>query len=186
MMNRCKRIQQRPSAQYQKYADVFLKNASDEIWPHWSNDYQIWLEEGHLSEHAVEYSSLYKQSAKELAAASDHVIDNLSKEFVESAKLSLFLQSSWHKNQMMCWLLETKFNHLRELLFYIFGEWVDEVTEQSTNLHQAWHMIRISSNLSNNKFWRPDYFSNTIWDIKISCDFFWIGKWTHSLSTIHK
>ena len=50
--------------------------------PHQPNDYQIGLEEGHTSEQIIGYSLLYKQSAEELAAACDYIIDNLSKGFI--------------------------------------------------------------------------------------------------------
>lgn len=81
-------IQQKLPAWYQKYADVFSKRASDEMPPHQSNDYQIGLEESHTSEQIIGYSLLYKQSAEELAAARDYIIDNLSKGFIDSSAAS--------------------------------------------------------------------------------------------------
>ena len=50
--------------------------------PHQPNDYQIGLEETHTPEQIIGYSPLYKQSAEELAAACDYIIDNLSKRFI--------------------------------------------------------------------------------------------------------
>ena len=55
---------------------------------HQSNDYQIGLEESHTSEQTIGYSPLYKQSAEELAAACDYIIDNLSKRFIGSSTAS--------------------------------------------------------------------------------------------------
>ena len=75
-------IQQQLPQQYQEYSDVFSKAASDELPPHWSNDYQIHLEDGTHLEQTIRYSPLYKQSWEELEAACEYVIDNLSKGFI--------------------------------------------------------------------------------------------------------
>lgn len=68
--------------QYQEYADVFSKTASDELPPKRMNDYQIELEDGKTAESEVGYSPLYKQTAEELEAAQDYIIDNLNKGFI--------------------------------------------------------------------------------------------------------
>lgn len=67
---------------YQDYADVFSKAASDELPPHRTNDYRIELEEGKTAESEVGYSPLYKQTAEELEAARDYIVDNLNKGFI--------------------------------------------------------------------------------------------------------
>lgn len=67
---------------YQEYADVFSKAASDELLPRRTNDYQIELEEGKTAESAVGYSPLYKQTAQELEAARNYIMDNLNKGFI--------------------------------------------------------------------------------------------------------
>ncbi|ODM22623.1 hypothetical protein SI65_00212 [Aspergillus cristatus] len=75
-------IQQLLPKQYQEYADVFSKAASDELPPRRMNDYRIELEEGKTAESAVGYSPLYKQTAEELEAARDYIVDNLNKGFI--------------------------------------------------------------------------------------------------------
>ncbi|ODM16893.1 hypothetical protein SI65_07858 [Aspergillus cristatus] len=75
-------VQQLLSKQYQGYADVFSKAASDELPPRRANDYQIELDEGKSAESAVGYSPLYKQTAEELEAARNYIVDNLSKGFI--------------------------------------------------------------------------------------------------------
>ncbi|EYE89934.1 uncharacterized protein EURHEDRAFT_431792, partial [Aspergillus ruber CBS 135680] len=64
-------VQQLLPQQYQEYADVFSKAASDELPPRRANDYRIELEEGKTGESAVSYSPLYKQTNEELEAARD-------------------------------------------------------------------------------------------------------------------
>lgn len=68
--------------QYRDFVDVFSKQASDEMPPRRPNDYQVNLGEGQNPDQAIGYSPLYKQSAEELAAARDYIIDNLAKGFI--------------------------------------------------------------------------------------------------------
>lgn len=75
-------VQQLLPEQYQEYVDVFSKAASDELPPRRTNDYRIELEEGKTAESAVGYSPLYKQTAEELEAARDYIVDNLNKGFI--------------------------------------------------------------------------------------------------------
>ncbi|BCR85209.1 uncharacterized protein ACHE_20667S [Aspergillus chevalieri] len=75
-------VQQLLPRQYQEYADVFSKAASDELPPQRTNDYRIELEEGKTAESEVGYSPLYKQTAEELEAARDYIVDNLNKGFI--------------------------------------------------------------------------------------------------------
>lgn len=75
-------VQQSLPQQYQEYADVFSKAASDELPPRRANDYRIELEEGKTVESAVSYSPLYKQTTEELEAARDYIVDNLNKGFI--------------------------------------------------------------------------------------------------------
>jgi len=75
-------VQQLLPKQYQEYADVFSKAASDELPPQRTNDYRIELEDGKTAEREVGYSPLYKQTAEELEAARDYIVDNLNKGFI--------------------------------------------------------------------------------------------------------
>ena len=75
-------VQQLLPKQYQEYADVFSKAASDELPPRRANDYRIELEDGKTAEREVGYSPLYKQTAEELEAARDYIVDNLHKGFI--------------------------------------------------------------------------------------------------------
>ena len=75
-------IQQQLPQQYKEYSDIFLKAASDELPPHWPNDYQIHLEEGTHPEQTIRHSPLYKQSQEELEATQEYVINNLFKGFI--------------------------------------------------------------------------------------------------------
>ena len=69
--------------QYKEYADVFSKQASDEMPPYRPrSDYRIELEDGQTPEQTIGYGPLYKQSAEELTAARDYIIDNLTKGFI--------------------------------------------------------------------------------------------------------
>ena len=77
-----KLVQQLLPRKYQEYEDVFSKAASDELPPQRTNDYRIELEEGQTAESAVGYSPLYKQTAEELEAAREYIVDNLSKGFI--------------------------------------------------------------------------------------------------------
>ena len=73
-------VQQLLPEQYQEYADVFSKAASDKLPPQWMNDYKVTLEEGKTVESMVGYSLLYKQTAEELEAAQTYILDNLGKD----------------------------------------------------------------------------------------------------------
>ena len=73
-------VQQLLPEQYQEYADVFSKAASDKLPPRWTNDYKVTLEEGKTVESMVGYSLLYKQTAEELEAAQTYILDNLGKD----------------------------------------------------------------------------------------------------------
>ena len=75
-------IQQWLPQQYKEYSDIFSKAASDELPPHWPNNYQIYLEDRTLPEQTIGHSPLYKQLQEELEAACEYVINNLSKGFI--------------------------------------------------------------------------------------------------------
>lgn len=75
-------VQQQLPEQYLEYADVFSKAASDKLPPRRTNDYRIELEDGKTAESAVGHSPLYKQTAEELEAARDYIVDNLNKGFI--------------------------------------------------------------------------------------------------------
>lgn len=76
-------VRERLPTQYKEYADVFSKEASDRMPPYRpKNDYRIELEEGKTATESIGYGPLYKQSAEELAAAWDYIIDNLNKGFI--------------------------------------------------------------------------------------------------------
>lgn len=73
-------IQQKLPGQYEEFADVFSKIASDTLPPPQEVDHQLDLE-GDPSK-TVGYSPLYKMSKEELEAAREYIIDNLNKGFI--------------------------------------------------------------------------------------------------------
>lgn len=73
-------IHQELPNQYEEFADVFSKVASDTLPPPREVDHQLDLE-GDPSK-TVGYSPLYKMSAEELEAAREYIIDNLNKGFI--------------------------------------------------------------------------------------------------------
>lgn len=62
--------------------DPCLCHGSDELPPRRPNDYKIELEEGKTAEPTVGYSPLYKQTAEELEAVRDYIMDNVNKGFI--------------------------------------------------------------------------------------------------------
>jgi hypothetical protein len=67
---------------YSEYKDVFSKTASDKLPPHRTYDHKIQLE----ADNSLGYSPLYRQTADELRATKQYLIDNLDKGFIEPSQ----------------------------------------------------------------------------------------------------
>jgi hypothetical protein len=70
--------------QYQDYADVFSKEASDRLPPSRPYDHKIQLEKDGASE--LGYSLLYHQSTAELEEVKRYLVENLAKGFIETSQ----------------------------------------------------------------------------------------------------
>jgi predicted aspartyl protease len=70
--------------QYQDYADVFSKEASDRLPPSRPYDHKIQLEKDGASE--LGYSPLYHQSTAELEEVKRYLVENLAKGFIETSQ----------------------------------------------------------------------------------------------------
>ena len=75
-------IDKRLPAAYKDYIDVFSKVASDQLPPHRSYDHKIQLE----ADHNLGFHLLYKQTADELIALKQYLIENLGKRFIEQSQ----------------------------------------------------------------------------------------------------
>jgi hypothetical protein len=71
-------------ARYQEFRDVFSKAISDTLPPHRPNDHKIKLEG--RGEAALSYCPLRQQSANELLATKQYLIEHLGKGFVDSSQ----------------------------------------------------------------------------------------------------
>ena len=74
-------IERRLPAAYKDYVDVFSKMASDQLPPHRLYDHKIQLE----ADHSLGFHLLYKQTAKELLATKQYLIENLGKGFINTS-----------------------------------------------------------------------------------------------------
>ena len=75
-------IAQTLPACYSEYKDVFSKVASDMLPPRRPIDYKIELEDSTSPAEAIGYGPLWKQSAEELEAAKNYIVENLAKGFI--------------------------------------------------------------------------------------------------------
>src|SRR5208282_4967836 len=67
---------------YRDYIDAFSKLASNQLPPHRSYDYKIQLE----ADHSLGFHPLYKQTAEELLATKQYLVENLGKGFLETSQ----------------------------------------------------------------------------------------------------
>jgi hypothetical protein len=72
-------VQQKLLGYYQRFTDVFSKQASNKLPPfHLQVNYKIEL----LSKNTLSYSPLYRQTIEELLAIKEYLLENLGKGFI--------------------------------------------------------------------------------------------------------
>ena len=75
-------IKEKLPSKYDRYADVFSKSESDRLPPHRAYDHKIQLE----APLPNAYSPLYRQSADELRATKQYLLENLNKGFIVNSQ----------------------------------------------------------------------------------------------------
>ena len=69
--------------QYRQFADIFSKEAANQLPPYCLYDYKIKLE---ASPEALGFCLLHRQSTEELLATKKYIVEHLNKGFIESSQ----------------------------------------------------------------------------------------------------
>jgi hypothetical protein len=136
-------------AAYQDFTDVFSKAGSDLLPPHRPYDHQIHLE----SDTLLGYSPLYNQSADELRATKQYLIDNLGKGFIITSQApyaSLILFVKKPSSRLRFCIDYQKLNALTRKDRYplpLIDETLARISQAKIftklDIRQAFHRIRI-------------------------------------------